>query len=189
MKKYVYESKSFYKRNVSSAVGMGSVEDEVWPVDLVAVGYSLGPDVLVLLPCTKAEFVVSIGISVFHVLHGNLITVRYVSEALGDLDSVFLDSEMSLFNSCAPVCGEIESVASIYVEVVDAFILRRVLCNGKPVFVGVVAGIHDLLAFELVDARTLHQGLGLKEGDAGAKTLELGGIDRHEGACGDAEQE
>ena len=168
---------------------MGSDQGEIRPVDLVAVGNSLGPDVLVLLPCTKAEFVVSIGISVFKVLHGNLITVRYVSEALGDLDSVFLDSELSVSNSCAPVSGEIESVASIYVEVVEAFILRMVLCNGKAALVGVVAGIHDLLAVELFDARTLLQGLGLKEGDAGAKTLELGGIDRHEGACGDAEQE
>ena len=112
-----------------------------------------------------------------------------ISEALGDFDSVFLESEMSVFNSCAPVCVEIESVASIYIEVVKASIFTMILCNGKTGFLDKVLGIHDLLAFELVDARTLLQVLGLKKGDAGAKTLEQGGIGSHEGACGDAEQE
>ena len=131
----------------------------------------------------------SILLSAFHVVNAKLITLHPVSEALSDYDSVFLDRELSALNSCAPVCDEIESVASIYVEVVEAFIFTFILCNGKTGFLDIVVGIHDLLAFELVDARTLLQVLGLKKGDAGAKTLELGGIDSHEGTCGDAEQE
>ena len=56
------------------------------------------------------------------------------------------------------------------------------LWNGKHAIVSIEAGIHDLLAFELVDARS-------HLGDLGAETVEYGGIDSHEGTCGDAEQE
>ena len=80
-------------------------------------------------------------------------------------------------------------MASFHVEIIETSRFIISLCNAKPVIVGIVSGIHDLLAFELFDARTLPQGLSLKKGDAGAKSLELGGIDRHEGTSRDAEQE
>ena len=89
-----------------SAVEIGSDRDEVRPVDLVAVGNSLGPDVLVLIPCTEAKFVVSILLSGFQVVQAKMITVFLISEALGDFDSVFLvDLALAFGLFCCLLCS------------------------------------------------------------------------------------